>query len=239
MTDTLVPQPLLLPGQAAAPPGPCDMTGMYVMHHAFRRDLARFATAVRRTPLDEHGTWRALADRWARFAHELHEHHTKEDVGIWPLLLERVDDADRSVLVAMEAEHGLVDPLLERVGAGLARLAQAPRADVTEGERTDLADTVAELRTALDQHLSHEEQDAIRIIQAHVTAEEWADLEARVLRGNPTPRQMLFMLPWATDDLPQEAVDRLLGGAPAPVRWFHALGRRSYALLDRRAFAHA
>lgn len=236
---TTQPRPLLLPGQAAAPPGPCDMTGMYVVHHAFRRDLERFVAAVRRTPLNEHPTWRALEDRWARFAHELHEHHTKEDVGIWPLLLERVDDTDRSVLDAMEAEHGLVDPLLERVEGGLARLAHRHRSVVTEHERAELADAVDELRTTLHQHLSHEEEDAIRIIQAHVTAEEWADLEARVLRGKPTPRQMLFMLPWATDTLPQEAVDRLFAGAPAPVRWFHTIGRRSYARLDRRAFAHA
>ena len=40
-----VPQ-VLLPGQAAAPEGPVDMIMMYVMHHAFRRDLAAFAARV-------------------------------------------------------------------------------------------------------------------------------------------------------------------------------------------------
>ena len=39
--------PLRLPGQAAAPDGPVDMTMMYLSHHAFRRDLAAFAEAVR------------------------------------------------------------------------------------------------------------------------------------------------------------------------------------------------
>jgi dsDNA-binding SOS-regulon protein len=238
MTQTAL-EPLLLPGQAAAPPGPCDMTGMYVMHHAFRRDLARFATATRRTPLDEHATWRALEQRWAKFAHELHEHHTKEDLGIWPLLLERVGDADRVVLEDMEAEHALVDPLLDRTERGLSRLASGAGTAVTEDERADLAAAVQELRDALDQHLAHEEVDAIRIIQAEISAEEWAHLEETVLRGKPSPGQMLFMLPWATDELPAEAVARLLDGAPAPIRWLLALGRRSYTRLDRRAFAHA
>ena len=42
-----------LPGQAAAPAGPVDMTAMFVMHWAFRRDLDRFAAAVIRTPVED------------------------------------------------------------------------------------------------------------------------------------------------------------------------------------------
>jgi hypothetical protein len=40
-----VPQ-LMLPGQAAAPEGPVQAMPMYLMHHAFRRDLAAFAAAA-------------------------------------------------------------------------------------------------------------------------------------------------------------------------------------------------
>ena len=36
-----------LPGQTHVAQGPHDQTGMYVMHHAFRRDLAAFASSVR------------------------------------------------------------------------------------------------------------------------------------------------------------------------------------------------
>src|SRR5687768_2233902 len=32
-----------LPGQKHVAEGPLDLTGMYMAHHAFRRDLARFA----------------------------------------------------------------------------------------------------------------------------------------------------------------------------------------------------
>lgn len=81
---------LLLPGQAASPAGPCDLSGMYLMHHAFRRDPTDFTAPVAHTPLDDAATWSALVDRWAKMGHHLHEHHTVEDRVLWPLLEERV-----------------------------------------------------------------------------------------------------------------------------------------------------
>ena len=88
-----VPQ-VLLPGQAAAPEGPVDMIMMYVMHHAFRRDLAAFAAAVPATPVeDARDLAGAGRSGGPRFAEVLHKHHSGEDAGLWPLLLERVDAA--------------------------------------------------------------------------------------------------------------------------------------------------
>lgn len=65
----------LLPGQAAAPPGPVDLVGMYVMHHAFRRDLADFARAVSGTAPSDRARWAALRDRLQRFSDVLHKQH--------------------------------------------------------------------------------------------------------------------------------------------------------------------
>src|SRR5690606_10158562 len=117
-----------LPGQAAAPEGPVDMTAMFVMHWAFRRDLDRFVAAVSRTPVEDRAAWRALARRWGLFCHILHDHHTGEDQGLWPALLSRVEAAgtaaEREVLLAMEAEHSEIDPLLESVSQGLERVAK-------------------------------------------------------------------------------------------------------------------
>ena len=95
MTDTRThpdwPTQLSFPGQEAAPEGPVDMFMMYVMHHAFRRDLVDFAAAVPRTPAGERETWRTLQARWELFATVLHNHHSGEDAGLWPLLLERAE----------------------------------------------------------------------------------------------------------------------------------------------------
>ena len=79
---------LTLPGQAATADGPLDMTMMYVMHHAFRRDLRALTRSVTVTPLGDRVAWRELHRRWRLFAYVLHHHHTGEDEGLlascWP-----------------------------------------------------------------------------------------------------------------------------------------------------------
>src|SRR5687768_11131925 len=100
-TTTSPTRQLRLPGQAAAHEGPVDMTMMYLMHHAFRRDLAAFAKAVPVTPLDDRQCWRAMTERWHRFSELLHHHHHGEDTWLWPFLMDRVSAADRATLEAM------------------------------------------------------------------------------------------------------------------------------------------
>ncbi|WP_324273670.1 hemerythrin domain-containing protein [Blastococcus brunescens] len=128
MTRTSTQGQLTLPGQAAAPDGPVDLTPMFLMHHAFRRDLTAFAGAVRGTPVADRETWRALDLRWRRFAEVLHHHHSGEDHYIWPELIRAVDRGgspeDRATLEAMEAEHADIDPMLEACARGFATLAQ-------------------------------------------------------------------------------------------------------------------
>ena len=77
---------LTLPGQSHTAEGPHDQTGMYVMHHGFRRDLAHFAAAVEHTPVSEAEVWAALHERWLKFAEVLHHHHAVEDENLWPVL---------------------------------------------------------------------------------------------------------------------------------------------------------
>ena len=105
-----------LPGQTHVAEGPYDQTPMYLMHHAFRRDLRRFEAAVRATPLGEVSVWNALARRWDRFAEVLHHHHQVEDDYIGPVLERHAADDGETVatqmLHAMEAEHGQIDPAL-------------------------------------------------------------------------------------------------------------------------------
>ena len=86
-TTERFPQQIRLPGQAHVADGPHDQTGMYVIHHAFRRDLAAFEAAVRATPVGDSPTWAALGARWTRFATVLHHHHGVEDEHLWPVLL--------------------------------------------------------------------------------------------------------------------------------------------------------
>lgn len=227
------------PGQAAAPPGPVDLLPMYLMHHAFRRDLARFAAAVAGTPVEDRHAWRALTARWARFARVLHLHHAGEDEILWPLLLERVDRAGepsaRTTLQAMEDEHEEIDPLLSGCAEGLASLAAGGDADT----RAALVVRMTATRERLGQHLGHEESEAMALVQRHLTPAEWDALHPEFGK-HYTPQDGLFALPWVLHDLPSELRPRALsfvGRGPALV--WRLLLRVPFALRERRIFRGA
>jgi hemerythrin-like domain-containing protein len=226
---------VLLPGQSAAPAGPIDLSMMYVLHHGFRRDLARFVQAGRRTPVEDAATWRALLERWDVFATLLHDHHHKEDEHVWPLLRTAVaGDADAfAVLDAMEAEHGTIDPLLDAVRERLVEM----NAAADPSTRDALERLLTEAWETLDHHLGHEERDAIALIQRHVVPSDWARLDRTALRGGLGPRELLTLIPWSVEALPQDVTSRLLREVP-PFRIFLWLGRWRFARLERAAFRH-
>jgi hemerythrin-like domain-containing protein len=235
MTQSTTTQ-LMLPGQAAAPVGAADMTMMYVLHHAFRRDLTDFVAAAERTPAGDRPTWRRLAARWQVFGELLHDHHTKEDDHVWPLMVGKVSAAGDAealqVLEDMEREHASIDPLLDACSLGFDRLSEAPDEDA----RASLVVRLVRAREKLDQHLAHEERDAIRILQAYVTGEEWARLERTKLRGGMSLAQIKTMVPWAYKGLPPEAVAQVNRVAGPPFRLIHAMGRRTFAREERATF---
>jgi hemerythrin-like domain-containing protein len=228
----------MLAGQTHAAPGPHDVSGMYLAHHAFRRDLRRCAAAARNTPVGDPDAWHALAGRWEKFAKILHHHHTVEDEAIWPPLLEQVDahgaPGDRETLEAMEAEHDLIDPLLAACARGFAAMAAAPSSLIRE----TLADDVAATRDTLAQHLEHEETEALPLVQRHFSAEQWAHAEKRAGTGVPL-RDLAFLVPWMAEDLDKTTIDGVLAEAGAPMRILLALTRGRFARVEAVAFRHA
>ena len=235
-TETAYPAQLRLPGQTHAAPGPHDMSGMYLAHHAFRRDLRRFAAAARNTPIEDAAAWQALAGRWTGFAKILHHHHTVEDEAIWPPLLAHAagDHRDRETLEAMEAEHDLIDPLLEACAEGFAAMAAAP----TSVTKDKLAADTAATRDTLAQHLEHEETEALPLVQRHLTAEEWEHAEKRAGSGVGL-RDLAFLVPWMAEELDRAALDTAFSMAGAPMRVLYALTRGRFAKVERVAFRHA
>lgn len=233
-THTDWPVQLRLPGQAAAPEGPIAMDAMYVMHHAFRRDLADFAAAASATPVEDRETWRALADRWAVFATVLHNHHTGEDEGVWPFLMDRADAEGREVLEAMEAEHEEIDPLLEACAAGLGRLTRA----ADEDARAALVVRLVAARESLGRHLAHEETEAIALIQQLVTPEEWHLLDEEFFKKHLTLRDFARLVPWAAHGLTDAARRQAFAevGKPFEVLWW--LTRPGFERRQRRAFRY-
>ncbi|SOC48506.1 Hemerythrin HHE cation binding domain-containing protein [Blastococcus aggregatus] len=227
-----------LPGQTSVAEGPLDLNGMYLAHHAFRRDLASFARAAAGTPVPEREVWRALGVRWERFGHVLHHHHSAEDEVLWPQLLDLVDgqgDADgRATLEAMETEHHLIDPLLAGCAEGFAAMAERPE----EGTRQQLAGCVGRTREVLAHHLRHEEEEALPIVQRLLSQEGWDAVEEAAGSGTSIQR-MRFLVPWIADGLTRPQLDAAFASVGNVFRVVLWGTRRRYARETSLAFRFA
>jgi hypothetical protein len=215
-----------LPGTDAARhgTGDADLTVMIAAHDAFRRDLVSLARAAAAADRADPQRREQVGRGWEVFKRQLHFHHTGEDRLIWPRLAGRLarSEAAMSTLEAMEAEHALVDPLLEAVDAAFA--------DPAGGQ---LAGAVDELATALHGHLAHEERDALPLIGTALTAREWRAVGMRLGRANGLSGSSEFFA-WMLDGVPAEEAAAVLSEFPPPLRLIYRVAwRPRYASVSR------
>jgi Hemerythrin HHE cation binding domain len=207
-----------LPGTEAARhgTGDADLTVMIAAHDAFRRDLVSLARAAAAADRAEPQRREQVGRGWEVFKRQLHFHHTGEDRHIWPRLAGRLANSENamSTLAAMEAEHALVDPLLEAVDAAFAD----PAGDA-------LAGAVDELVTTLHAHLAHEERDALPLIGAALTAAEWRKVGMRLGRENGLSGSSEFFA-WMLDGVPADEVTAVLAEFPPPLRLVYRMAWR-------------
>jgi len=170
-----------------------DMTMMYAFHDALRRDLGRIAQMETRT------------DGWDLFELLLHVHHTAEDDELWPVVREAVADRpdDLELLRAMIEEHAALQPLLGTIDEALDRGDSAPQAR-------------AQLATRLQEHLEHEEQGALPLVDETLSVDQWMQFgQAAAQRVGPN---MPNYLPWLLDGADEDTTVRVLGVMPEPVQ---------------------
>ncbi|MDF5753630.1 hemerythrin domain-containing protein [Spongiactinospora sp. TRM90649] len=198
-----------------------DMSMMFVMHDALRRELERIARVTAPGGDDPRTIFRTAVG-WELFKSYLHAHHRAEDETLWPVMAGLLEGrpGDLALLDAMEAEHARIDPLLDSIDAALADHESGP------ARLGELADT---LHAELTGHLAHEETEALPLIDDVFDEQKWSRLGARQREriGGDVPRY----LPWLLDDLEPERVAAILGGMPAEIRtaydkeWSVAYGR--------------
>jgi hemerythrin-like domain-containing protein len=185
-----------------------DMTMMYVVHAALRRELERIARITARMD-DEPRQVLSAAAGWELFKNYLHIHHTAEDETVWPVLQQLLAGRpeDLALVAAMESEHAAIDPMLAAVDAALA--------DRDYGAQR-LGDLVDALVTGLSRHLRHEEDEALALIDATMTEQQFQRLGERQaeLIGADAARY----LPWLLDDTDPAMIAVVLSGMPEPVR---------------------
>ena len=175
-----------------------DMTMMYAMHDALRRDLgalARSATPSLRTAVG-----------WELFKKALLTHHLAEDEALWPamrvVLADKPDDL--ALLDAMEAEHARIDPLIDAID------------DALRDGHDRLGDLTDALAVELTAHLAHEEKEALVLIDATVTEQDMAAFgAAHTTRYGPDVSRIL---PWLLDGAADDTAELIVGSLPEPVR---------------------
>ncbi len=129
-------------------------TALMMSHHGFRRDLARFESALEKVAQGESSRVEALRDEWQSFHATLHGHHLSEDTGVLPNLAAEHPSV-RGVVEQLSADHRRIDPLLERGQAAFAALPNA----------TEALAVIRELSALLAPHLATEEREIIPFLR--------------------------------------------------------------------------
>ena len=135
--------------------GSASMATAFMMsHHGLRRDIARFAIALRGLADGDQAHAAALREEWRSYRDTLHGHHHIENERLFPSLQSQ-HAALVPVIERLTADHQRIDPLLERGDRAFAQLPATAAA---------LA-VVTELAALLDPHLATEEQELVPFLR--------------------------------------------------------------------------
>jgi len=181
-----------------------DMSMMFAMHDALRRELAQVGRVASRRD-DNPATLLRAALGWELFKKFLTIHHQSEDDALWPPLRAAAAGHPDQVAVvdALEAEHAVIEPLLAAIDAAAA--------DPHYGHQR-FGDIIDELSAQLTAHLSHEEADGLPLIDAALTPQQWQHF-AQVHGERNLPDAPTYM-PWLLAGASPQTLDAVLGKFP-------------------------
>jgi hemerythrin-like domain-containing protein len=133
-------------------------TAIMLTHHGFRRDLARFRTALERIAAGDPARAGAVSEEWKSFRSIIHRHHEAEDTGVFPSLAE-AHPSVRTTIEKLGTDHRRIDPVLERADRAFAALPNA----------TEALAVVRELSELLIPHLAIEEAELFPFLRTAKT----------------------------------------------------------------------
>jgi len=202
--------------------GAASMATMLMMsHHAFRRDLARFARALADDPPPRAA---ALAEEWKGYHAALHGHHAMEDGTILPGLAKDHPEV-APVVAALGEDHRRIDPLLARGDAAFGRIRE-------RGAARDAAAVVAELKAFLDPHLAKEEAEIVPFLR-------------KVLRFEVPPLDEAMValyaegFAWSSHGVAPDVLDRVYAMLPEGLRSRLPAARAAFAARCERVWGTA
>ena len=189
-----------------------DVRDMYMAHSMFRREIGHAPALIRGVEPGDVERAAIVADHLAIVDNSLHHHHTAEDRHLWPRLTERAGAEAEPVVQVMEAQHGVIDKLLDELRTGLADW----RGTAAPALGTSLADTATELHERLVEHLATEEDRALPLIERHITATEWGQMIADGA-GDVDPAQIPLIFGMMAHDADPDTVRDVIAQMPPEV----------------------
>lgn len=200
--------------QPHAEPPRGRFTIVYLIHEAFRRDLARLSGAVR-APRTDPPRARALRARWEFVDDQLHHHHAVEDDSLWPLVRPKLQGRSEplAVLDEMEADHRELLPVGRAVSDEFESFAARP----DDAAGAALADHLDALAALLGKHLDSEESRCFPVIDEALTPEEF-DSFAKATAKAVGMRGSARFFPWIFDSSDEVERAAVLSMPPPPVR---------------------
>jgi hemerythrin-like domain-containing protein len=165
-----------------------DIRDMYVIHTVFRRELGLAADLVRGVAVGDDERSSVVSDHVELILSLLRIHHSGEDAHIWPKLLERVPQDSAPIVHTMESQHHGIEAAGTEVATRLGTWRSSAAAEPGE----QLAAALERLNLAIREHLSLEEEKALPLIGAHITAAEWNAMVQQ--DGADAPPEMLPLI---------------------------------------------
>jgi hemerythrin-like domain-containing protein len=157
-------------------------------------------------------------------------HHTSEDELVWPEILAR-KPAMAEALEVFEADHIELHMRLDAVTDQLYGL-QVATVERWETARARAIDAAVGMLVCLGDHLDREEVVVWDWVDAHYPADEYADLEKRVMTSEPT-KVMKSAVAMVIRGLTPEEYEQLKVDAPKMLLVMHKLfWKRAYAKLS-------
>ena len=217
MTTTApVPPPAftVTPRRAGEPEA--DLLAFTLIHRALRsgaRLLADAVTGIAAGRPCDRDRQRSIVHLAHSVLHEITTHHQREDDVLWPVVVASVEGAEstRVELADLSDEHVALHAVLGRAERALPEFAR----DAGEGA-AELGTAMTEIADLLDEHIAEEEREVFPVIREHVSAPDFARVEA-LFRTGTSLGHMLFLLPWIADQCTPRERAELLATAGRPL----------------------
>jgi hemerythrin-like domain-containing protein len=179
------------------------------IHGAVRRDLDRFAVALRTFPAGDMARARQLATAWENFDDQLTYHHEGEHTTAWPAL--QAVGVSKELLTTLDAEHESMAAALAQTRAAINALAQTAGSNESGAARA----AIEKLTDVTVAHLDHEEAEIEPVYLAKRDTPELKAMGKAFAKVSPARGGRFFA--WLLDGASPEEREAVTREVPGPV----------------------